>query len=48
MSAVADSVAYDGPRGAVRVHDNHLMQSVYLAQATGLEFDVLAEISAGA
>jgi urea transport system substrate-binding protein len=42
----AESVAYDGPRGAVRMESNHLMQQIYLARAAGLEFDVLCQISA--
>lgn len=45
---VSESVAYEGPRGAVRVHDRHLVQRIYLAKADGLEFDVLAEINSGA
>jgi urea transport system substrate-binding protein len=44
---VAGSVAYDGPRGSVRLQGNHLQQRVYLARAAGLEFDVLGEISGG-
>lgn len=44
IDAVADSVAYEGPRGCVRVRDRHLAQRIYLARADGLEFDVLAEI----
>lgn len=47
ISATAESVTYEGPRGAVRLHDGHLQQRVYLARADGLEFDVLAEISGG-
>ena len=45
ISATAESVTYEGPRGVVRLHDRHLMQRIYLARADGLEFDVLAEIS---
>jgi len=48
LSTVADRVAYEGPRGAVRVRDQHLVQRIYLARADGLEFDVLAEIHGGA
>jgi urea transport system substrate-binding protein len=44
--AVADTVSYEGPRGAVRVRDQHLLQRIYLARADGLEFDVLTEIRA--
>ncbi|GAA4875862.1 substrate-binding domain-containing protein [Pseudonocardia benzenivorans] len=48
ISTVADSVSYEGPRGAVRVRNQHLVQRVYMARADGLQFDVLAEIHAGA
>ncbi|ODU00318.1 MAG: hypothetical protein ABS81_24000 [Pseudonocardia sp. SCN 72-86] len=48
ISTVADMISYEGPRGAVRVRDQHLIQRIYLARADGLEFDVLAEIHAGA
>lgn len=47
IAASADRVAYESPRGAVRVQDGHLVQSVYLARAEGVEFEVLAEISPG-
>ncbi|MGD9530449.1 substrate-binding domain-containing protein [Pseudonocardia sp.] len=47
INAVADSVAYEGPRGSVRVRNRHLAQRIYLARADGLEFDVLAEIHSG-
>lgn len=46
--AADESVAYDGPRGAVRMQGNHLVQQIYLARAEGLEFDVLCQITAGA
>ena len=48
MCRAADDVRYEGPRGAVRLRDNHLQQRIYLARADGLEFDVLVELSAGA
>jgi urea transport system substrate-binding protein len=48
ITTVADMVSYEGPRGAVRVRDQHLIQRIYLARADGLEFDVLAEIHGGA
>ncbi len=48
IHGVSDSIAYEGPRGAVRVHDRHLLQHIYLARADGLEFDILAEINGGA
>ena len=44
LGAAAEDIAYEGPRGVVRMRDNHLAQSVYLAQAEGLQFDVLAEL----
>jgi urea transport system substrate-binding protein len=47
INGVAESIAYEGPRGAVRVRDRHLLQRIYLARADGLEFDVLAEINRG-
>jgi len=47
IDAVAESVGYDGPRGSVRIHDQHLVQNIYLARADGFAFDVLAEIHAG-
>lgn len=47
ITAVADLVSYEGPRGAVRMRNRHLVQRVYLARARGLEFDVLAEIHSG-
>ncbi|MCF7547486.1 substrate-binding domain-containing protein [Pseudonocardia sp. WMMC193] len=48
ITTVADMVSYEGPRGAVRVRNQHLVQRIYLARADGLEFDVLAEIHGGA
>lgn len=39
------SLVYDSPRGVVRLADNHLLQSVHLARADGLEFDVLARLA---
>lgn len=47
MCRVADSVGYEGPRGYVRLRNQHLLQRIYLAKAEGLEFDVLAEINQG-
>jgi hypothetical protein len=45
MCREANSVAYESPRGDVRMRDNHLQQRVYLARAEGLEFSVLAELT---
>jgi ABC-type branched-subunit amino acid transport system substrate-binding protein len=44
ISGQANSVAYESPRGDVRMQDNHLQQRIYLARADGLEFSVLAEL----
>jgi ABC-type branched-subunit amino acid transport system substrate-binding protein len=44
LCRAAQSVAYDSPRGAVRLESNHLVQQIYLARASGLEFDVLCQI----
>ncbi|SNR76773.1 amino acid/amide ABC transporter substrate-binding protein, HAAT family [Haloechinothrix alba] len=45
LCSVADSVAYGGPRGEVRLSGHHLDQRIYLAKADGMQFDVLAELS---
>ena len=45
LGAAAEGIAYESPRGRVRMTDNHLAQSVYLAKADGLQFDVLAELA---
>lgn len=44
LCAVADGTGYDGPRGAVHLHDRHLCQPVYVARADGLEFEVLDQL----
>lgn len=44
LCAVADQTGYDGPRGAVHLHDRHLCQPVYVARADGLEFEVLDQL----
>jgi urea transport system substrate-binding protein len=44
MSAVADTVSYEGPRGELRMSERHVDQRVYLAEANGLEFDVRAQL----
>lgn len=45
MTAAAETLAYSGPRGDVRMRANHLLQDVYLARADGLEFEVLAALT---
>jgi urea transport system substrate-binding protein len=44
LCAVADSVSYAGPRGELQVHDRHVDQRVYLAEADDLGFNVLGEL----
>lgn len=45
LCGAADSLVYESPRGLVRMAGNHLLQSVYLARAEGLQFDVIAELA---
>jgi hypothetical protein len=44
LSAVADSVSYEGARGLMHIRNRHLDQPVYLSVANGLEFDVLCQL----
>ncbi len=45
VSAVTGAVSYAGPRGELRLRDDrHVEQRIYLAQADGLRFDVLAQL----
>jgi hypothetical protein len=44
-AADSEKVIYEGPRGIVQVRANHLEQQIYLARASGLEFDVLCGIT---
>ncbi|WP_405592802.1 substrate-binding domain-containing protein [Streptomyces sp. NBC_01190] len=44
MRAVRGPVAYEGPRGMLRLRGNHLDQRVYLARADGFDFDVIAQL----
>jgi hypothetical protein len=41
MIAVADTVGYDGPRGAMHIRNGHVRQHVHLAVADNLDFDVI-------
>jgi len=43
VCAAAEQLRYDGPRGEVVMVGNHVRQQIYLARASGLEFEVLAE-----
>ncbi len=47
IGANAESVSYSGPRGLLRMRRRHLRQRIYLAQARGLDFDVLSELEPG-
>ncbi|MEV6306767.1 substrate-binding domain-containing protein [Actinoplanes sp. NPDC051861] len=44
IGANAESVSYEGPRGLLRLHERHVNQRIYLAQARGVEFDVLTQL----
>ena len=44
MCAVADSVSYASPRGELPMRDRHVDQRIYLAEAGGVEFDVIAQL----
>jgi urea transport system substrate-binding protein len=44
LGGAAEALTYDSPRGTVRMAGNHLVQSVYLARADGLELDVVAQL----
>jgi urea transport system substrate-binding protein len=45
LARSADALSYEGPRGQVRMEGNHLLHSVYLAKADGLQFDVIAGLA---
>jgi urea transport system substrate-binding protein len=45
IGASADSVSYEGPRGLLRLRRRHVNQRIYLAQARGVEFDVLTQLT---
>ncbi|NRQ40088.1 substrate-binding domain-containing protein [Nonomuraea sp. NN258] len=40
----AEGLAYEGPRGTVRLRDHHLDQAVFLAEAVGMDFHVLQQL----
>ncbi|MBG0565700.1 substrate-binding domain-containing protein [Actinoplanes aureus] len=44
IGAYAESVSYVGPRGLLRLRQRHVSQRIYLAQARGVEFDVLTQL----
>ncbi|MFJ2609197.1 substrate-binding domain-containing protein [Streptomyces sp. NPDC091279] len=38
------TISYEGPRGTLRLRDNHLEQRLYLARADNLDFDIIARL----
>jgi ABC-type branched-subunit amino acid transport system substrate-binding protein len=44
ITAVADTVSYEGARGVLHLRDRHAAQRIYLAEAEALEFAVVAEL----
>ncbi|MEU1513824.1 substrate-binding domain-containing protein [Streptomyces sp. NPDC005811] len=44
ISATAETVSYEGPRGLLHLRDRHVRQRIYLAEADGLDFNVLAQL----
>ncbi|MEU4793015.1 substrate-binding domain-containing protein [Micromonospora tulbaghiae] len=44
IETAADTVVYHGPRGRLQLRRRHVRQRIYLAQADGLDFTVLAQI----
>jgi urea transport system substrate-binding protein len=44
IGAGAHAVSYEGPRGLLRLRGRHVRQRIYLAEADGLEFNVLAQM----
>jgi urea transport system substrate-binding protein len=44
IGANAEAVSYEGPRGLLRLRRRHVNQRIYLAQARGVEFDVLTQL----
>ncbi|MEU6277800.1 substrate-binding domain-containing protein [Streptomyces populi] len=44
ISAAAETVSYEGPRGLLHLHDRHVRQRIYLAEAAGPDFNVLARL----
>ena len=44
MSAAAEALSYEGPRGEVSMRERHLDQRVYLAEAHDVQLDVVAQL----
>ena len=47
MTAVAEGLAYESPRGTVEVHGRHLRQQVFLAVADGAHTEVVRRVLTG-
>jgi urea transport system substrate-binding protein len=45
VAAMTSGTEYDGPRGVMRLDGNLLNQNVYLASATGMEFEIVEQIA---
>ncbi|MFF5362465.1 substrate-binding domain-containing protein [Streptomyces scabiei] len=46
IGATAGTVSYEGPRGLLSLDGRHVRQRIYLAEADGLDFNVLAQLRA--
>ena len=46
LSRVSEGISYTGGRGRVTMHARHLLSDIYLAQADGLNFKILAHFPA--
>lgn len=44
LTAVADSVSYEGPRGRLQLRGRHVSQRIYLAEADAMEFSVVTQL----
>ncbi|MFD6417106.1 substrate-binding domain-containing protein [Streptomyces sp. NPDC060194] len=44
IGATADQVRYEGPRGLLGLDGRHVRQRIYLAEADGLDFSVVAQL----
>jgi hypothetical protein len=47
LSRVSDGLSYVGARGRVTMRERHLVSDIYLAEADGLSFRILAHFPAG-
>ncbi|MEU4085863.1 substrate-binding domain-containing protein [Streptomyces aureus] len=44
ICAAAETVSYEGPRGLLHLRDRHVRQRIYLAEADGVDFNVVAQL----